>query len=106
MYEYEAVIVRVVDGDTIVADVSLGFGMWIHNETFRLSGINAPENSTVAGKEVSAYLKAILPAGTKVVLQTKKDKKEKFGRFLAVVLLNGEDLNLRLLSEGKAVKYL
>jgi len=38
--------VRVIsnyDGDTIRADIDLGFGQWSHNQTFRLYGINTPE---------------------------------------------------------------
>ena len=29
MYEYNANIIRVYDGDTVWADLDLGFGLWI-----------------------------------------------------------------------------
>jgi hypothetical protein len=32
---YPANVIRVIDGDTLVADVDLGFKMWMKNVTFR-----------------------------------------------------------------------
>ena len=43
LYEYKATITDVHDGDTVTADVDLGFHTWIHEEKFRLLGIDAPE---------------------------------------------------------------
>ena len=31
MYEYNATIIRVYDGDTVWADLDLGFGLWMRN---------------------------------------------------------------------------
>ena len=45
---YLAEITRVIDGDTFVADVDLGFKVWMRNVTFRLYGVNTPE---VRGKK-------------------------------------------------------
>ena len=46
MYEYNCIIKRVVDGDTVDVDIDLGFGIWVHNQRIRLSGIDAPETRT------------------------------------------------------------
>jgi len=43
MYEYSCKIVRVIDGDSIILDIDLGFGLWIHGERIRLYGIDTPE---------------------------------------------------------------
>ena len=43
LYEYRAVVTKVYDGDTITADVDLGFNTWRHDESLRLVGIDAPE---------------------------------------------------------------
>lgn len=43
LYEYRADICRVVDGDTVDADIDLGFNVWLHNERLRFYGIDAPE---------------------------------------------------------------
>ena len=42
MYEYNCKIVRVIDGDSIVVDIDLGFGLWIHGESIRLFGVDCP----------------------------------------------------------------
>jgi len=46
MYEYRCKITKVVDGDTVKCDIDLGFGIWQHNETVRLMGIDTPESRT------------------------------------------------------------
>jgi endonuclease YncB( thermonuclease family) len=40
-----AVIVRVIDGDTVVANLDLGWHTWRHDEHIRLGGIDAPERT-------------------------------------------------------------
>jgi hypothetical protein len=32
MYEYKCKIVKVVDGDTVDVDISLGFDVWLSNK--------------------------------------------------------------------------
>ena len=46
MYEYNVVIQRWVDGDTVDVDIDLGFGVWLNDQRVRLAGINAPESRT------------------------------------------------------------
>ena len=43
LYRYKAEIVRVYDGDTVWADIDLGFNTWRRNEPLRLWGIDTPE---------------------------------------------------------------
>ncbi len=45
MYEYNAKLIRVIDGDTIDASIDLGFNVWIMKR-IRLYGIDAPESRT------------------------------------------------------------
>ena len=47
-YLYRAVVVRVVDGDTIDVDIDLGFYVWIRKQRIRLIGIDAPETGAKA----------------------------------------------------------
>ena len=42
-YKYKGLVKSVYDGDTIKVDIDLGFGVWLHNQTIRLFGINSPE---------------------------------------------------------------
>ncbi|WP_299970189.1 hypothetical protein [uncultured Roseobacter sp.] len=48
LYEYKAKIVRVYDGDTVWADIDLGFNVTLNNEPLRLHRIDTPE---VRGEE-------------------------------------------------------
>lgn len=109
-YIYKAVIVKIIDGDTIDVDIDLGFNIWMKNQRLRLTGIDTPELSGIertAGLQVKAYVQNILPIGSGVVLQTKKDSKEKYGRWLATVwYFDGStwiNLNQSLLDQNMAL---
>ena len=45
MFEYKVKITRVVDGDTVDADIDLGFDI-IYRDRIRLMGIDTPESRT------------------------------------------------------------
>ena len=91
-YTYEATVHRVIDGDTIVANIDLGFGMWRMAQVFRLLGINARERSKTGGKAAAENLSALLPHGTRIILHSIKDDKYG-GRYDAnVTLADGRDL--------------
>lgn len=84
MYEYVGTIIKVVDGDTV--DVNVDLGMDVHcNQRFRLLGINAPEHGNPAGDASTAWLKTLLLVGDTVIIRTHKDKREKYGRYLATI---------------------
>ena len=88
MYEYNATVVRVYDGDTIWANLDLGFGIWMHKERIRLHGIDTPESRTrdkiekIFGFEAKRMVQTWLPVGSNQTLVTTKDKSGKFGRVL------------------------
>jgi len=109
-YVYRARITRVVDGDTVDADIDLGFGVTTH-QRLRLLGINAPETrgeTRDAGDAATEHLTEMLALGP-VTVQTVKDKRGKFGRYLAVVqveTLSGViSANAELVTNGHAVEY-
>lgn len=107
MYEYRARVIRVIDGDTLELEVDLGFDVF-RNDTFRLAAINAPETSTDQGKAVKRFVEDLLPKGTEVFIQTIKDKKEKYGRYLAWIYFDASgtfSLNEQLLDNEMAVPY-
>lgn len=111
MYEYRATITRVIDGDTVEADVDLGFHTY-RSERFRLYGINAPEtkgDTREAGRLATQHLIDLLSSHAptnRVTIQTKRDKQEKYGRYLAVLIANGVNINQRMVEDGHAVVYL
>jgi endonuclease YncB( thermonuclease family) len=118
MFQYEAKVIRIVDGDTMVLDVDLGFH--VHVEAIvRLANINAPERVTwtAQGLEDPAlqFIQQNTPPGSTVVVDISRS--EKYGRYLAVVLFapgvsdrneimrTGRTLNAELLEKGFAQKY-
>lgn len=88
MHEYNCVIVRVVDGDTVDVDIDLGFDMWLRKQRIRLYGVDTPESRTrdleekKYGNAAKEFVKSFLPVGTTQVLKTKLDGRGKFGRIL------------------------
>lgn len=104
LYTYQATVLKIVDGDTADFKIDCGFSIY-HDLKVRLAGINAPEKNTQAGKDAKAWLEAQIPVGTSVVIKTQKDKQEKYGRYLGVILLGDLDINQELVKNGHAVPY-
>ena len=115
-YEYHAKVTQVVDGDTIVVDIDLGFSVVLSNQSVRLLGVDTPESRTsdkvekVFGLASKDYTKSFVENCKKdVIIRThKSDDSEKFGRLLAEIINpeSKEVLNDSLVSDGFAVKYL
>lgn len=131
MYQYNAIVRKVVDGDTLEIDIDLGLSSWIHSEKIRLYGIDTPEVFGVKkgssewekGNVASEFVKEHLKENDAVIIETIKDKREKYGRYLAMVyvkidqsLLAGLNdirtigdfycLNDILIAKGLAKKYI
>lgn len=108
MYNYRAVITSVYDGDTVRADIDLGFGVWIRNQPLRFYGINAPELKGVTKESALKTRNRVkeLLLNKEVIIETINDKKEKYGRWLAKITCNSILINELLVQEGLAVKYL
>lgn len=115
-YEYHAKVTNVVDGDTIIVDIDLGFDVVLSNQSVRLLGVDTPESRTsdkiekVFGLASKDYTKAFVENCKKnVIIRThKSDDSEKFGRLLGEIINpdSKEVLNSSLVDEGFAVKYL
>ena len=109
MYEYDCVIVNEHDGDTLRADVDLGFSVWLHEQDFRLNRINAPEITGVQkplGQASLAALAKMLSVGAQVTVKTTKDKLDKYGRILGdFYLADGTCVNDQLVNLGFAKYY-
>jgi len=111
MYTYKALVRSIYDGDTIRADIDLGFGVILANQPLRLLGINAPE---IRGEEREQgllsknFVSERIPVGSYITITTIKDRKEKYGRYLATIFY-GEDkmtnLNEELVNFGYATIY-
>ena len=90
MYTYKAKVGRVIDGDTVVLEIDLGFKIF-HVMSCRLLGVNAPELNAkddptkAAAVKCTEYLMSLLPVGKIVTIESKK--LDKYGR--ALVWMNG-----------------
>lgn len=116
-YVYEATVLSVHDGDTIQVEIDLGFRVTF-KETIRFYGLNAPElkhrnelNKLVpnpAGHKTLEFVSGVLKVGDKIILETIKDKKEKYDRYLAnIYYMKGAEqvfLNKYLLDNSMAVE--
>lgn len=107
MYEYKAIILEVTDGDTVKAHIDLGLRSY-RTEPLRLFGINAPEKRGATkskGEEAKAFLASLIE-GKEVLIHTRKDKQEKYGRWLVDIYLGGLHINQHMIDNGHAVPYM
>jgi micrococcal nuclease len=107
MYQYKAKVIDVYDGDTITAMVDLGF-YHFQQMKFRLYGIDTPE---IRGEErergllVRDIVRAMI-LDKEVTINSYKDKQEKYGRYLANIIIDDIDLNQWLVQNGHAKEYM
>lgn len=95
MYLYSAKVLEVLDGDTIKVDIDLGFGVFLKNQSIRLSKINAPElkGETKDLAEKSKKFLENLILNKNVQIKTEKNK-EKYGRWLGTIFVIEENYQL------------
>ncbi len=125
VYEYDAVVERIIDGDTVYLKLSKSFSFKIDfgfhiKETvivkkesvidFRLLGINAPEmngNEKIAGEAAKVALENLI---LNEPLRVETMKTGKYGRWLAKIFIKNEDssetdVNQWMIDNGFAVIY-
>lgn len=102
---FESVVLKVHDADTIHAQISVGMGLVLSRESIRLYGIDAPElygQNADHGRVGAEWLRQQID-GRDVTLEI--FGRDKYGRLLAVVWLDGRNLNRELVERGFAVVY-
>ena len=115
MYNYKIEVLRVIDGDTIDAEIDLGFDVKI-KKRIRFMGINTPESRTrdleekARGLAAKDRVKQLLDGCKNITLCS--HGVGKFGGCLGELnLCNSEggltlvNLNKKLIEEGHAVVY-
>jgi micrococcal nuclease len=109
MYTYNAKVIRILDGDTVEAEIDLGFGVSI-TRIVKMNGIDTPEKTssilTVSELAATATARAKYALeNKKVILKTQLDKGDKYGRVLAYIyesqgeLDSHQSFNLKLIQE-------
>jgi micrococcal nuclease len=109
MFEYTAILRRVVDGDTLELDIDVGFRMHYFCKC-RLARVNAPEMLEFGGVQARLFVEAELAKATGIVVTSKR--LDKYGRVLGEVRFTrgiepDEWINLSdlLLSTGHGLPY-
>lgn len=111
-YLYKINVTRVIDGDTIDADIDLGFDISI-NKRIRLHGIDTPETRTrdkqekVRGLAAKKRLQQIVDEQSGILYLKSMDK-GKYGRCVGILFeqdFDFDSVNDKLLKEGHAVPY-
>lgn len=115
-YEYKAKFKKVIDGDTIVVDIDLGFSIILSDQYIRLIGIDTPESRSkdkiektfgiISKKAVEDFMKN--SDQENLIIQTIfcDDNGDKFGRILGKVYnSNKVCLNDWLISNNYAIQY-
>ena len=110
-----ATVTRVIDGDTIVADLDLGWGVTMRDRHIRLAGLNCPEINTPEGVKARDFTRAKMigqmPAdgvgrSLAAPVTVVSHSLDKYGRVLGTVFYTvgpGGSLNDDLLASGNAV---
>jgi len=117
MYTYKISPLKIVDGDTIDAEIDLGFDIKVKKRV-RFMGINAPESRTrdleekARGLAAKDRVKQLLEGAKEITLQS--HGVGKYGRCLGelfIDMVDGqkkltlESVNELLIKEGHAVTY-
>ncbi len=122
MYEYNATVLKPIDGDTVKVSLDLGCEVSVIKR-LRFNGINTAESKgadkEAKGDAAAARTAELLPPGTRIRVKTHKASKknaadaiEKYGRLLAEIWLLdeagnpvGDTISDRLIAEGFAVAW-
>jgi micrococcal nuclease len=95
LYEYRCNVVRVIDGDTVVVDIDLGFDVVLRDQHIRIRHIDTPEVRTrdlvekEKGLEAKARAEELLPVGSSQYMFSRSynSSSGKYGRIIGDFLL-------------------
>jgi endonuclease YncB( thermonuclease family) len=97
-----ATVLRLVDADTPILLLDLGWYVSYGPARVRVAHINAPELPTPEGIAARSFAAAMLPVGLKVTFAS--HSLDKYGRPLgAITLPDGQDFGQAMLDSGHAV---
>jgi micrococcal nuclease len=106
-------ITKVVDGDTIDADIDLGFDISL-SKRIRLAAVDTPESRTADanekkyGLQSKEWLKHKVENAKNILIKTElPDSTEKYGRIIGHLYINDQEtsLNNQMIIEGYAWTY-
>lgn len=92
----EALVTRVIDGDTVVLE---------NNERVRFLGIDTPERGQYFYQESKEWLIDRIE-GKKVGLESGREDRDKYDRLLRYIYIDNELVNIELIEHGFATAYI
>lgn len=102
-YVFKGIVYNVVDGDTVDAELDLGFKIKI-KQRLRLADIDTPERGQEGYEEARTALASYVKDKTLTFITQKQSK---WGYYLAhIELEDGYSVNRLMLDEGYAKKYI
>lgn len=101
-----ATVVRVIDGDTVIVNLDLGWRVYRNDERIRIAGINAPERGTEAGTAATFYARSLLDVGdlVTVVSQAKPSFERTVGSIIVHLDEGDADYAELMVEAGHAVR--
>ena len=103
MYTYNATITNVVNGNTVDADIDLGFSI-VLRQRVKLYGVEIIADKETEAKE---QLKDLLNGD--VVIETMLNKRGKYGRIMGKLFVQDDnkqiDVNRHMVDKGLAQKF-
>ena len=117
MYEYKCKLIRVIDADSVVGSLDLGFNVVLSNVSIRFYGIDTPESrinikkypkrkpEKELGLKAKQFLKDILPK--EFIIKTERpDSTGKYGRVLGTIwTMDNINICEQLIKAGLAKAY-
>ncbi len=98
LYTYKAHLEKIVDGDTLVVNIDLGFKVFIR-QRLRLRGLDAPELGTKQGELAKKFVESRLKDVKFLIIKTHGS--DKYDRYLVdVFYLRGEADEEKVLTDG------
>jgi hypothetical protein len=88
-YLFEAALVRVIDGDTMVFDIDVGFEV-VKRQRVRLSSVNAFSADSKKGRAATLFAAKKLSFADRIVLQTRRA--DLHGRYVGHVFHSTREL--------------
>lgn len=101
-YEYRATLVRVIDGDTVVVEIMLGFHVSTR-QTVRLLDVDTPERGQPDWGKAKAFVEAWMAGHPFLLLRSSKpNPRDKYQRYIADIVceLDGAWLNQAIRTSG------
>ena len=95
---YTVSLDRWIDGDSAVGAISLGLGVWLHDQHLRLARVDTPERGKEGFDEATRLSERTCPVGVEASIEV--IGKGKYGRWLVEMNCDSVSLNDKLRLKG------